>query len=257
MRGYGDQPHAPVQGFEALPGRGVKGTIEGVLYYIGNHRLIEELRICNPSLEEALNRLEDEAKTAVVLTTQDRPIAILAMADTVRATSKNVVAQLKSLGVTPVMLTGDNEKTAYAIAAQIGIDDVRGNLLPEDKLAVINTLLAQGPTGMVGDGVNDAPALAKANIGFAMGGGGTHTAIETADVALMQDDLQKLPDFIRLSRSTSRILWQNIVLALGIKLMFFVLTLSGHGTLWMAVFADMGTSLMVVFNGLRLLRSQG
>jgi Cd2+/Zn2+-exporting ATPase len=152
------------------------------------------------------------------------------------------------------MLTGDNPTTARAIADQVGIDDARGNLLPEDKLAAIDELLARyGNVGMVGDGINDAPALAKASIGFAMGAAGTDTAIETADVALMDDDLRKLPSFIELSRQTSRVLWQNISLALGIKAVFFALALAGKATLWMAVFADMGASLLVVANGLRLL----
>ena len=153
------------------------------------------------------------------------------------------------------MLTGDNVHTAQAIAAEVGIDDARGNQLPEDKLQVVEALAAQGATiGMVGDGINDAPALAKAHIGFAMGAAGTDTAIETADVALMDDDLRKVPAFVRLSRSTAAILTQNIVLALGIKAVFLVLTFTGQATMWMAVFADMGASLLVVFNGLRLLR---
>ncbi|MCA3056230.1 MAG: HAD-IC family P-type ATPase, partial [Rhodocyclaceae bacterium] len=132
--------------------------------------------------------------------------------------------------------------------------DARGNMMPDDKLAAIETFLERGLVGMVGDGVNDAPALARSSIGFAMGAAGTDTAIETADVALMQDDLRKLPEFIRLSKKTSQVLWQNIVFALGIKAVFFALTLTGQGTLWMAVFADAGASLIVVANGLRLLQ---
>jgi Cd2+/Zn2+-exporting ATPase len=155
------------------------------------------------------------------------------------------------------MLTGDNVHTAEAIAREVGIDEARGNLLPEDKLKTIESLLANGnggKVGMVGDGINDAPALARADIGFAMGAAGTDTAIETADVALMDDDLRKIPSFVRLSRATAAILTQNIVLALGIKTVFLVLTFTGQATMWMAVFADMGASLLVVFNGLRLLR---
>jgi len=153
------------------------------------------------------------------------------------------------------MLTGDNPHTAEAIARQVGIVDARGNLLPEDKLAVVTDLLAKHQVvGMVGDGVNDAPALAKATIGFAMGAAGTDTALETADVALMDDDLRKIAQFIEISRKTRSILIQNIALALGIKAVFFVLALMGLATLWMAVFADLGVSLIVVFNGLRLLR---
>ena len=159
------------------------------------------------------------------------------------------------MGIEVVMLTGDNPHTAQAIAAKVGLTDARGNLLPEDKLTAINDLIAKhGYVGMVGDGINDAPALAKASIGFAMGAAGTDTALETADVALMDDDLRKIPDFIELSRKTHAVLMQNITLALGIKAVFLVLALTGQATLWMAVFADMGASLLVVFNGLRLTR---
>lgn len=256
VAGYENRQHAPVTGFEALPGRGVKGCIDGQTYYIGNHRLIEELGKCTPELERTLDRLEAEAKTAVVLFDANGPIAVLAVADTVRDSSREAVASLKALGVTPAMLTGDNVKTAQAIAKQVGITDVQGELLPEDKLSVITTLLERGPVGMVGDGVNDTPALAKSTIGFAMGAAGTDTAIETADVALMQDDLRRLPEFIALSRKTFAILWQNIVFAIGVKVVFFALTFTGQTSLWLAVFADMGASIIVVFNGLRLLHTK-
>jgi Cd2+/Zn2+-exporting ATPase len=245
---------AAVDEFEALHGRGVKGTLEGVTYFVGNHRLMEELKVRSSQLEVALDRLEMEAKTAIVLSTDTETLAIFAVADTIRDTSKVAIAELKSLGIETIMLTGDNDKTAKAVAAQVGIADARGNMMPDDKLAAIETFLERGLVGMVGDGVNDAPALARSSIGFAMGAAGTDTAIETADVALMQDDLRKLPEFIRLSKKTSQVLWQNIVFALGIKAVFFVLTLTGQGTLWMAVFADAGASLIVVANGLRLLR---
>jgi Cd2+/Zn2+-exporting ATPase len=245
---------AAVEKFEALHGRGVKGTLEGVTYFVGNHRLMEELKVCSSQLEEALDRLEIEAKTAIVLSTDKETLAIFAVADTIRDTGKVAIAELKSLGIEAIMLTGDNDKTAKAVAAQVGIADARGNMMPDDKLAAIETFLERGLVGMVGDGVNDAPALARSSIGFAMGAAGTDTAIETADVALMQDDLRKLPEFIRLSKKTSQVLWQNIVFALGIKAVFFALTLTGQGTLWMAVFADAGASLIVVANGLRLLQ---
>jgi Cd2+/Zn2+-exporting ATPase len=152
------------------------------------------------------------------------------------------------------MLTGDNPHTAEAIAQQVGIDQAHGNQLPADKLKAIEDLSSQGTVGMVGDGINDAPALARADIGFAMGAMGTDTAIETADVALMDDNLSKIPEFVKLSRATHTILIQNIALALGIKAVFLVLTLIGLSTMWMAVFADMGASLLVVGNGLRLLQ---
>lgn len=243
--------------FESLTGRGAKAVIQGSLYYVGNHRLVEELVICGSVAEKLLLQLEQEGKTAVVLTDQIEPLCVFGVADTLRAHSAEAIRELHALGVVSVMLTGDNQTTASAIAAKVGIDDARGNLLPEDKLVAIDELLGRyGHVGMVGDGINDAPALAKASIGFAMGAAGTDTAIETADVALMDDDLRKLPAFIALSRATSRVLWQNISLALSIKAVFFALALAGTATLWMAVFADMGASLIVVFNGLRLLRQR-
>ena len=249
------RPLLDVNAFEALAGRGAKGTVAGQLYYVGNHRLVEELAVCGPHVEEVLQRLEREGKTAVVLVTKREPLCVFGVADTVRGHSAEAIRDLHALGVVSVMLTGDNRTTARAIADQVGIDDARGDLLPEDKLAAIDELIARhGEVGMVGDGINDAPALARASIGFAMGAAGTDTAIETADVALMDDDLRKLPRFIELSRRTSHVLWQNISLALGIKAVFFALALAGQATLWMAVFADMGASLLVVANGLRLLR---
>lgn len=248
-------PLLPVESFESLTGRGVSGVINGTRYFVGNHRLAEENKVCGPHVEEVLHRLEAEGKTAVVLTTEKAALAVLGVADTLRETSIQAVRELHGLGVRSVMLTGDNQTTAKAIAAKVGIDDARGDLLPEDKLAAVDELIKQHDTvGMVGDGINDAPALAKSSIGFAMGAAGTDTAIETADVALMEDDLRKLPQFIALSRQTGRVLKQNITLAIGIKIVFFTLALTGHATLWMAVFADMGGSLLVVFNGLRLLR---
>jgi len=250
-----DLPLAAVTEFEALTGRGTKGRIDGKWYYLGNHRLVEELGICSAATESILSKLEGEGKTAVVLCDETSPLLVIGVADTIRETSREAVAQLHQLGIRTVMLTGDNAVTAAAIARQVGIDDARGNMLPEDKLSAINDEVARFRTvGMVGDGINDAPALAKADIGFAMGAAGTDTAIETADVALMDDDLRKIPQFIRLSRQAASILKQNIVAALLIKAVFLVLAIAGSATLWMAVFADMGASLLVVFNGLRLLR---
>ncbi len=241
--------------FTAIPGRGVSGEIGDQLYYLGNHRLINELGLLTASLEEQLDKLEQQGKTVVLLATKTEIMGLFAVADTIRETSSQAVEELHRLGVKTMILTGDNPHTANAIAQQVGIDEAYGNQLPEDKLITIESLLAQNHTvGMVGDGINDAPALARADIGFAMGAAGTDTAIETADVALMDDDLRKLPTFIRLSRATSAILTQNIAFALSIKAIFIALTFVGDVTMWMAVFADMGTSLLVVFNGLRLLR---
>lgn len=241
--------------FEALAGLGTKGLIQGKTYYLGNHRLIHAQGRCSDALELQLSALEEQGKTVILLTDDHSVHGIFAVADTVKEGSRQAIAELHALGVQTVMLTGDNAHTARAIAAQVGVDDARGDLLPEDKLKVIESLLETGTgVGMVGDGINDAPALARADIGFAMGAAGTGTAIETADVALMDDDLRKLPRFVRLSRDTHTLLVQNIVIALGIKAVFLVLTLAGMGTMWMAVFADMGASLLVVGNGLRLLR---
>ncbi|WP_265531954.1 heavy metal translocating P-type ATPase [Pseudomonas saponiphila] len=245
----------PVDNFAALAGRGVRGEINGQLYHLGNHRLVEELGLCSPALEEKLFALEQQGKTVVLLLDRNGPLALFAVADTVKESSREAIRQLHELGIKTLMLTGDNPHTAQAIAAQVGIDQARGDLLPSDKLQAIEGLYAQGHrVGMVGDGINDAPALARAEIGFAMAAAGTDTAIETADVALMDDDLRKIPAFIRLSRQTSVVLKQNIALALVIKAIFLGVTFAGLATMWMAVFADMGVSLLVVFNGLRLLR---
>ncbi len=245
----------PVDGFEALAGRGTKGVIDGKLYHLGNHRLVHELGRCSDALEARLTALEQQGKTVILLSDDTTVHALFAVADTVKETSRQAIAELHALGIKTVMLTGDNAHTAKAIATQVGIDEARGDLLPDDKLKAIESKLNKdGAVGMVGDGINDAPALARSDIGFAMGAAGTGTAIETADVALMDDDLRKLPRFVRLSRQTHAILIQNIVLALGIKAVFLFLTLYGTGTMWMAVFADVGASLLVVANGLRLLR---
>ena len=244
-----------VKDFESITGRGVKGVIDGTLYYLGNHRLIEELKVCGEHVESVLLPLEKEGKTAVVLATAKQALCVFAVADTVRESSVEAIKQLKNLGVTCVMLTGDNETTAKAIAAVVGIGDARGNMLPEDKLKIIEELRNRyGVVGMVGDGINDAPALAKSSIGFAMGVAGTDTALETADVALMEDDLRRIPLFIGLSRKTGAVLKQNITLSIGVKALFLALNFAGGATLWMAVFADMGVSLIVVANGLRLLK---
>ena len=244
-----------VSGFEAIPGRGVRGMIDGTPYLLGNHRLVHELGRCSTGLEARLDTLERRGKTVVMLMDEERVLALFAVADTVKESSRAAIADLHKLGVQTAMLTGDNPHTAETIASLVGIDRALGDQLPEDKLKAVEGLSANGVTvGMVGDGINDAPALARADIGFAMGAMGTDTAIETADVALMDDDLRKIPLFIRLSQATHSILVQNIALALGLKAVVLTLTLMGYGTMWMAVFADAGASLLVVGNGLRLLR---
>ena len=251
-----DREHQPVGDFRALPGRGVQAEHEGRSYVLGNHRLIEEKGLCSPALEAELKQHEEAGRTVTLLASGQAVLALFAVADTIKPSSKAAMAELRALGVAPVMLTGDNAATARAIGMHAGIDDVRGNLLPEEKLDAIKALQQRhGMAGMAGDGINDAPALAQADIGFAMGGAGTDTAMEAADVVIMNDDLRRLPETIRLSRRAHAVLWQNITLALGIKAVFFVLAVFGSATMWMAVFADMGASLLVVANGLRLMRA--
>jgi len=245
-----------VDKFEAIPGRGVVGVIKNEIYYVGNHQLAEDNKVCNLEVEQLLSRLESEGKTTVILSTTKKVLAIFAVADTLRPTSQLAIQALHQRGIKTAMLTGDNQVTAAAIAKLVGIDEVKANVLPTEKLDAITSLLTRYThVGMVGDGINDAPALAKASISFAMGKG-TDTALETADVALMNDDLLLLPLYIDLSHKTSRVLRQNISLSLVIKFIFFILALGGWATLWMAVFADMGASLIVVANGLRLLNFQ-
>lgn len=260
-----DAGDAPAIGaFEALPGMGTTGKVDGRQYWLGNHKLIHDLGLCSDALEARLEALERQGRSVVLLASGDaqgRPgnvLAIFAVADTIRDSSRQAIAELHTLGVRTLMLSGDNPHTARAIADAVGIDEARGNQLPQDKADALERLAserARGRIGMVGDGINDAPALARADIGFAMGAAGTDTAIETADVALMDDDLRKIPALIRLSRRTHAVLTQNIALALGIKAVFLALTVAGMGTMWMAVFADMGASLLVVANGLRLARA--
>lgn len=244
-----------VQDFKAIPGRGVQGTVEGQALLMGNHRLIEESGFSSPELKAELATHEKQGRTVTLLATNEKVLALFAVADTIKETSRQAIADLKALGVTTVMLTGDNSATAKAIADEAGIDDARGDLLPEAKLDAIKDMQKLfGVTGMTGDGINDAPALAQADVGFAMGGAGTDTAMEAADVVIMNDNLERVAETVQLSKRTHAILWQNITLALGIKSVFLVMAVLGTATMWMAVFADMGASLLVVGNGLRLLR---
>ncbi len=248
----------PVDAFEALPGRGVQAQAQGTTYVLGNHRLIQERGQSHAALQAQLKTHEESGHTVTLLASDTQGVlALFAVADTIKASSRQAISELKALGVHTVMLTGDNEATARSIGEQAGIDDIRGQLLPQDKLQAVDELRQRhGPIAMTGDGINDAPALAKADIGLAMGGMGTDTAMEAADVIIMNDDLGRIPEVIRLSRRTHAVLWQNISLALGIKLVFLMLALVGHASMWMAVFADLGATLLVVANGLRLVRSQ-
>ena len=250
-----DRSIGQLEQFTALPGRGIQALSDGQTLILGNHRLIEERGLCSPAIEARLAEHEAQGRTVTLLAMDSQVLAIFAVADTIKESSREALAELHALGVRSVMLTGDNPATAQTIARQAGIDDARGNLLPEDKLTAIEDMQGRyGTTAMTGDGINDAPALARSDIGIAMGTAGTDTAMEAADVVIMNDDLRRIPELIRLSRRTRAVLWQNIVLALGIKSVFLVLSIIGGATMWMAVFADMGASLIVVFNGLRLLK---
>ena len=253
----GPADHRTATLVEALPGRGVTGAIDGVVYYLGNERLMRERGLWSNDVDGAVRGMEAAGQTAVLLADGAAVLGALALADQVRPEAVHAIRRLNGMGIATVMLTGDNARTAAHIGQLAAIDKVIAQLLPEDKLDEVRKLQAQyGPVGMLGDGINDAPALAQADIGFAMGAAGSDTAIETADVALMDDDLHKLPAFIALSRRTRGILVQNIAAALLIKTVFFALALAGLATLWMAVFADVGASLLVVANGLRLLRAR-
>jgi Cd2+/Zn2+-exporting ATPase len=251
-------PLLPVSGFTALPGHGVRGDSCGQSYHLGNHRLIEELGLCSPALEAQLDALENAGKTTVLLADTAGVLALFAAADAVRKHSREAVTALREMGVETILLSGDNAHTVAAIANEVGVATAHGDQMPQDKARAIDALTGQsdrkGLVAMVGDGINDAPALARADIGFAMGAAGTDAAIETADVAIMDDDLRKIPAFIRLSRITVAVLKQNIALALGLKALVLALTLLGYGSMLLAVFADMGTSLLVIGNGLRVLR---
>lgn len=251
-----NQPYFEVDAFTALAGRGTRGVIEGVTYWLGNHRLIHDLDYCSAELEAQITAFEQQGKTVVLFAKDQQVLALVAVADTVKETSAEAIAALEQLGIKTLMLSGDNAHTVEVIAKQIGMTDAKGNLLPEDKLNLVASYAETSSIGMVGDGINDAPALARANIGFAMGTMGSDVAIETADVALMDDDLRKIPNFVRLSKRTHTILVQNISLALGVKAIFLVLTMMNLGSMWVAVFADVGVSLLVVANGLRLLRTK-
>ena len=246
---------ASLSGFKALAGRGIQAQAHGVELVLGNHRLMEERGLCTPEIEARLARHEEQGHTVTLLASTGQVLALFAVADSIKATSKDAIQQLHDMGVASIMLTGDNLATARSIAQAAGIDEVRGNLLPEEKMAAIDAMQQKyGFVAMTGDGINDAPALAQSNLGFAMGGAGTDIAMEAADIVIMNDDLRRIPQTIHLSQRTHAVLWQNITLALGIKAVFLALAIFGNATMWMAVFADMGASLIVVANGLRLLK---
>lgn len=238
--------------FEAFVARGARASVDGRPIYLGNVRLMREQGLLTPAVKTALLRLEADGKTAVVVATEREALGVIAIADQVRAEARDAIAALVAHGIRPIMLTGDTQGTAKAAAAQLGIREVNAQLLPDDKVRIVRELEAKGErVAFVGDGVNDAPALAAATVGIAMGAAGTDVALETADVALMADDLTKLPVAVTLSQRALGIIKQNIVFAIAIKAVFLVLAATGYATLWMAVAADMGASLAVIANGLR------
>ena len=246
----------PVGEFRALVGRGVTGKVDGRTLHLGNERLMNEIGAVTPDVKRALEAIEQAGHTAVILASADRALGVLAIGDGIRSEAAKAVQALRRLGVARiVMLTGDNEGTARSVARSLGIDEYRAALLPEDKVQIVRDLEDRGEhVVFVGDGVNDAPALATATVGIAMGVAGTDVALETADIALMADDLAKLPVALQVSRRTLRIIKQNIGFSLINKAVFVVLAIGGWATLWMAVASDMGASLIVIGNGLRALR---
>jgi Cd2+/Zn2+-exporting ATPase len=256
---HAEQVGVPVmlaEGFRALPGRGARAMVAGRSVMLGNHRLFHEQQICSPELHEHLDTLEGQGWTAVFVAMEGEPLGVIGVADQARGEGPAALAALRSTGIAGiVMLTGDSQRTAAAIAQRIGVTEVYAELLPEDKVRLVTELRRRfGTVAMVGDGVNDAPALAAADLGIAMGAAGSDAALETADVALMGDDLSKVALLVRLGRATLRNVKTNIAVALGLKAIFLALAVAGQATLWMAVAADMGASLLVIGNGMRLLR---
>ncbi len=248
--------------YQSKTGRGAEAQLDGHLYFVGNHRFAHESAVCSDELEKKLAEIEAQAMSVVIVghkphqDCQGEVLGILAVGDTVRANAAEAIKSLHAAGVQKVvMLSGDNQRTVDAISKQVGIDEAKGDLLPDQKIERVRELLAQHKhVGMIGDGVNDAPAMAAASVGIAMGAAGTDTAIETADLALMQDDLSKVAEAIRLGHRTVRVIQANIAFALGVKAIFLALALTGRTSLWLAILADTGATLVVIANALRLLR---
>ncbi|MGG3843476.1 heavy metal translocating P-type ATPase [Anoxybacillus kestanbolensis] len=247
-----------VEEFQSITGKGVKAKVNNEMYYVGSPGLFEELlpNGIQSEIKEQITTLQIQGKTVMALGTEKEILALIAVADEIRESSKEVIRKLHQVGIEKtVMLTGDNQRTAEAIGKQVGVSDIKADLLPEDKLNFIKELRDKyRSVAMVGDGVNDAPALAASTVGVAMGGAGTDTALETADIALMSDDLSKLPYTIKLSRKALAIIKQNITFSLGIKALALLLIVPGWLTLWLAIFADMGATLIVTLNSMRLLK---
>ena len=246
-----------VKDFKALPGAGTEGRIDGALLRLTNLKWLESKGLATPEVKAAFEAAHAKGQTAVALSDMFGVMGVFAVADTVKDGAAEAIAAMKRAGITPYLLTGDNSRAAQAIGTSVGIaaENIKAELLPEEKLSHIEALEGKAATAMVGDGINDAPALSRARIGFAMGVKGADSAIEAADVALMDDDVGKIAWFKRLSELTHRTMAQNIIFALGVKVCFAVAAMAGVATMWMAVFADTGVTLLVVAWGLRLMRA--
>lgn len=240
--------------FISLPGRGLQADIDGTTYYVGNPRLFAEMKLLDAEVEPLTFAMQREGKTVFILGTDEKLLGLVAVADSVRKGAKETVARLRSLGISNIiMLTGDNKETADEISRNIGIDEYRADLLPEDKVTEIEKLSRKyGRVAMIGDGVNDAPAISRADVGIAMGAAGSDIALETSDIALMGDDLRSIPYTVDLSRRALKIIKQNVAVSIVTKIAFIALAVGGMATLWMAVFADTGISILVILNGMRL-----
>ncbi len=247
------------ESFTVLPGQGAEGSIGGRTFWIGSQRMLDRWRRESPVFHDEIEKIEEAGNSVMVMWCDDHICGLVTVADRVRPEAREVVAGLKALGLEKVaMISGDNHKTAQLIAAAVGVDEFHSELLPGDKVRLVTELKAQfGGIAMVGDGINDAPALAAATVGMAMGAMGSDAAIETADIALMSDDLAKIPWLIRHSRKTMAVIRQNVFFALLVKCLFLGMAAAGVATLWEAIAADMGASLIVIFNGLRMLRITG
>ncbi|MGI2328853.1 heavy metal translocating P-type ATPase [Planococcus sp. YIM B11945] len=245
----------PYEDFQSLTGKGASALVNGIRVSVGSLNWAEEQGFAIPA---PYRTLQESGKSVTAVFSEMELIGAIAVADAIRSESPEIIKNLKDMGIQhTIMLTGDHPATANAIASKVGMTDVRAGLMPEDKLSAIKELQqTYGRVAMVGDGINDAPALAASSIGIAMGGAGTDAALETADIALMADDLEKLPYTIRLSRKTLRIIKENIIFALGLKIIALLLIIPGWLTLWIAIFADMGATLLVILNALRLVKIQ-
>lgn len=251
-----DYKSIQIEDFQSITGKGLTGIHQNIRYYIGSPKLFSASVIEETAVKVQYRQFQEQGKTAMYFGTDEQILGVIAVADEVRDSSAAVISELHKLSIEhTIMLTGDNTKTAESIGKQLGVTEIKGDLMPQEKLDSIEALrTTYNKVAMVGDGINDAPALAASTVGIAMGGAGTDTALETADVALMGDDLQKLPFIVRLSRQTLKVIKQNITFSLGIKLLALLLVIPGWLTLWIAIVADMGATLLVTLNGLRLMK---